>query len=128
MSAEVDALNVKLQDVVKFIEGSNTTAAEVDEQLRVIAAWMRDNNLESVPSMMTAAEAKATELAANFDQRCRELAVGLEALQASTSATGASSGFQGAPFAECIRRPGLQARGPAAKAFLLKVEEMAPRP
>ena len=95
MSAEVDALNVKLQDVVKFTEGSNTTAAEVDEQLKVITAWMRDNNLESVPPRMTAAEAKATELAANFDQRCRELTVGLEALQASGSTSG-FGGFQGA--------------------------------
>ena len=74
MSAEVDALNMKTQDVVKFIEGSNTTAAEVDEQLKVITAWMRDNNFESVPPRMTAAEAKTTELAANFDQRCRDRA------------------------------------------------------
>ena len=100
MSAEVDALNVNLQDVAKFIESSNTTAAEVDAQLKVITAWMRDNNLESVPPRMTAAEAKTTELAANFGQRCRELTVGLEALQASAGPTGASSGFQGAPFAE----------------------------
>ena len=30
MSSEVDALNVKLQDVVKFIETNNTKAAEVE--------------------------------------------------------------------------------------------------
>ena len=129
MSAEGDALNVKLQDVVKFIEGSNTKAAEVDEKLQVITAWMRDNNLERVPSRMTAAEAKTIELAANFDQRCRQLTVGLEAFQASTGPTCASSGFQVAPFAERDRNvfdiwdyklAHLQPKP--------SLEEMAPRP
>ena len=95
MSAEVDALNVKLQDVVKFIESSNTRVAEVDEKLRAMIAWMRDNQLESVPSRVTAAEAKTIELAAIFDQRCRELTDGLAALQASGSTSG-FGGFQGA--------------------------------
>ena len=56
MSAEVDALNVKLQDVVNFMESSNTTVAQVDDKLKGITGWMRDSQLESVPPRMTTPE------------------------------------------------------------------------
>ena len=95
MTADVDALHVKLQDVVKFIECVPTTVAEPDARLKGITAWMQDNQLDSVPARVTATEARATELAATFDQRCGELADALSALQASGS-TGCS-GFTSAP-------------------------------
>ena len=40
MSSEVDSLNMKLQDAVKFIESNNTKASEVEEKLKVITTWM----------------------------------------------------------------------------------------
>ena len=62
MSLEVDALNAKLQDVVKFIEANNTKAAEVEESLKTMQAWCRDNHLDSIPARVTATEARSTEI------------------------------------------------------------------
>ena len=59
---------------------------------------MRDSQLESVPSRVTAAEANTTELAANLNQRGRELTDGLAALQAAGSTSGFGN-FQGAAAA-----------------------------
>ena len=73
MSAEVEALNTKLQDVVKFIEKNTTQAAEVEESLKVMQTWCRENHLESIPARMTATEARATEIVSESDRKFREL-------------------------------------------------------
>ena len=98
MSGEVDSLNSKLQDVVKFIESNNTKASEVEEKLKVITTRMPENNLESVPARVTAAEAKTTELVSSFDQRLRELSNEISVTRSAVGSSG--SGGPGAPYAE----------------------------
>ena len=133
MSAEVDALNVKLQDVVKFIESNNTKAAEVEESLKVMTTWCRENHLESIPVRVTAADARSTEIVSSLKQRFRELS---GEISVTRSAVGNSfgTGGQSAPHAERDRNvfdvrdyklSDLGAELTTARANYCQVEEMA---
>ena len=73
MRAEVDALNAKLQDVVKFLDKNKAQAAEVEEPLEVMQKWCRENHLESIPARMTATEARTTEIVSESERRFRVL-------------------------------------------------------
>ena len=101
MSAEVDALNVKLQDVVKFIESNNTKAAEVEEKLKLMTTWCRENHLESIPARVTATEARSTEIVASIDQRFRELS---SEISITRSAMGSGGTTESAAHVRTCRR------------------------
>ena len=99
MSAEVEALNTKLQDVVKFIEKNTTQAAEVEESLKVMQTWCRENHLGSIPARMTATEARATEIVSESDRKFRELS-GEISVTRSAIGSGGGLGGQGSAWVE----------------------------
>ena len=94
---EVDALQTKFQDIVKFVEGVPDTVSSLDSMLEAILTWLSANQLTDVAGNLSVLQATHDSLQENVDRRLRELTTDL----ASTRATaGADFGDFGGPPAQ----------------------------
>ena len=96
MTAEVEALQTKLQDIVAFVEKVPDTIGRLDTKLEAVPAWLSGNKFEGVSGRVNTVEVSYVELESNVDRRLRELTEGVAGFQAvgASSFTGLASAPQ----------------------------------
>ena len=97
MAHEVDALQTKFQDVVRFVEGVPDTVRTFDARLDAITTWLPANQLSDVARNLSDLQGHHDTLQENIDRRLREL---IAEISITRSAAGADFGGFSGPRAE----------------------------
>ena len=92
MTAEVNALQTKLQDIVQFVEGVPDTMSSLNSHLEAITTWLAANQLSDVAKNLSVLQSGHDTLQENDDRRLRELSAEFASARA---AAGADFGFGG---------------------------------
>ena len=87
LTQEVDALQTKFHDIVKFVEGVPDTLSSLDAKLEAITTWLSANQLTDVASNLSVLQATHDTLQENVDRRLRELTAKISTTRRSQDRT-----------------------------------------
>ena len=87
MVQQPEALHVKQQDIVKFVDDVPETVAALQEKLNSISAWCSANHLDAMPVTICLKQEKLNGLTAQTDHRLSELSSEIAAARAATGSS-----------------------------------------
>ena len=75
MTQEVDALQTKFRDVVRFVEGVPDKVSTLDTKLESITTWLPQTQLADFSTNLATLQGHHDTLQESVDRRLRELSV-----------------------------------------------------
>ena len=95
MTAEVNALQTKLQDTVKFVEGVPDTVPSLDSRLEAITTWLAASQLSDVAKNLSTLQGHHDTLQEHVGRRLRELSSEISINSTRSAASADFGGFSG---------------------------------